>query len=102
MKINIFKIDTDKVDDLTEELENAEYDPIADIENDKHYMVLYLKRKSSESQGWIEFYKNIIDEEDYKKYSENLGSESLSGLYLIEKEGYAYASSAFYCKKILR
>lgn len=91
MKINIFKIDTDKVDDLTEELENAEYDPIADIENDKHYMVLYLKRKSSESQGWIEFYKNIMDEKDYKKYSENLGSESLSGLYLIEKEGYAYA-----------
>lgn len=91
MKINIFKIGKDKVDDLTKELENTGYTPVADLENDIYYMVLYLKRKSSESQGWIEFYKSIMDEQDYKKYSQNLGSESLSGVYLIEKDSYAYA-----------
>ena len=87
----MFKIDSCQVDNLTGALEDAGYNPVADIETDNHYMVLYLKRKSSESQGWIEFYKDIMDEEDYKKYSENLGSESLSGLYLVEKDGYAYA-----------
>ena len=91
MKINIFKIDKDNVDDLTEEIENVGYTPVADLENDIHYMVLYLKRKSSESQGWIEFYKSIMDEQDYKKYSQNLGSELLSGVYLIEKDSYTYA-----------
>ena len=91
MKINIFKIDKDKVDDLTKELENTGYTPVADLENDIYYMVLYLKRKSSESQGWIEFYKSIMDEQDYKKYSQNLGSELLSGVYLIEKDSYTYA-----------
>ena len=48
-------------------LENNDYDPVTDIENDDHYMVLYLKRKSSESQGWIDFYKTILSEEDIKK-----------------------------------
>lgn len=91
MKINIFKIDKNQIDLLTEELENADYDPIADVEKDSHYMVLYLKRKSSESQGWIDFYKGIMPKEDFEKFSENLGSETLSGVYIIEKDDYAYA-----------
>lgn len=91
MKINIFKIDNAVLDDLVVELENNEYDPVSDLEDDEHYMVLYLKRKSSETQGWIDFYKSILEDKEYKKYSENLGSETLSGVYLIEKDTYCYA-----------
>ena len=91
MKLNIFKIETEFVDDLKVELENNEYDPVADVETENHYMVLYLKRKSSETQGWIDFYKTILSEADVKKYSENLGSETLSGVYLIETDDYCYA-----------
>lgn len=91
MKLNIFKIETEFADDLKVELENNDFDPVADVENNNHYMVLYLKRKSSETQGWIDFYKNILTEEDIKKYSEHLGSETLSGVYFIESEKYCYA-----------
>jgi uncharacterized protein (TIGR04141 family) len=91
LKLNIFKIETEFVDDLKVDLENNEYDPVADIETENHYMVLYLKRKSSETQGWIDFYKTILSEADVKKYSENLGSETLSGVYLIETDDYCYA-----------
>lgn len=91
MKINVFKIENDRMDSLTEELENADYEPIVDIEKDTHYMVLYLKRKSSEVKGWIDFYKGIMPKEDFDKYSENLGGETLSGVYIIEKDDYVYA-----------
>lgn len=91
MKINIFKVDNASVDDLVVELENNGYDAVSDLEDDDHYMVLYLKRKSSETQGWIDFYKPILEDKEYKEYSQNLGSETLAGVYLIEKDTYCYA-----------
>ncbi len=91
MKVNVFKIDKNKIDDLTYDLKSTDYTPEADIEDDNHEMVLYLKRKKSESKGWIEFYRSIVDDETYKKYSENLESDTVSGLYLIQTDGYAYA-----------
>lgn len=93
MKINLFKIQNDLVDDFTLNLENNGYEPVADYSDSGYSMTLYLYRSSSKKQGWIEFYKAILDEVDYKKYSENLGSDILAGVYLVEKENCCYAAT---------
>ena len=91
MKINIFKIQNNVVDDFTFDLEKHGYDPVSDFENDGCSMTLYLYRSSSKNQSWIDFYKPILSNGEYKKYSENLGSETLAGVYLIEKDDCCYA-----------
>lgn len=91
MKINLFKIQNELVTSFTEDLENHGYDPVADYEEEGYSMTLYLYRASSKNQGWVDFYKTILPEEEYKKYSENLGSEMLSGVYLVEKDDCCYA-----------
>ena len=91
MNINLFRIQNELVDVFTVDLEEHGYDPIADFEANGYSMTLYLYRTSSRNQGWIEFYKSILSEDDFKKYSENIGSETLAGVYLIEKDDYCYA-----------
>ena len=91
LKINVFKILNEQIDDLKQELENIGYKPVVELEDESHYMSLYLKRKSADSQGWIDYYKDILDKKDYQKYSENLGSETLSGVYLINNNDYTFA-----------
>jgi uncharacterized protein (TIGR04141 family) len=91
LKLNIFKIDNEFVDDLVVELEENGYSAEADVENQGHSMTLYLKKKTSDGQGWIDYYKSILALEVYNQYSQNLGSESISGVYLVENDNYSYA-----------
>lgn len=91
LKINVFKILNEQIDDLKQELENIGYKLVVELEDESHYMSLYLKRKSADSQGWIDYYKDILEKKDYQKYSENLGSETLSGVYLINNNDYTFA-----------
>ena len=91
MKLNVFKIEDGLAEDLAYELEEQKYNPEVAFEDDKYTTTLYLKRKSSENQGWIDYYKPLLDSETFNKYSENLGSESISGVYLIQTGSYTYA-----------
>ena len=90
LKINVFKIPKEYVDDLTVDLEDNGYEPEADTETGNCYTALYLRKKHSENQSWLTFYQPMMDQETFKSYSENLGSETVSGAFLIEKEHYAY------------
>ena len=90
MKINVFQVPKEKVLDLSVELENNEYEPESDISVGDYDMLLYLRRKRSESQGWLTYYQSILDGETFSEYSENLGSESVSGAYIIQTDTYAY------------
>lgn len=91
MKINLFKINKGNVADFTVDLEENGYVPEADHEDDHSYIALYLRKKHLENQGWLGYYKNMMDDDIYKEYTENLGSDSLSGIFLIESKDYAYA-----------
>ena len=91
MTINIFKIYNNQLDDFSFDLEDHGYDSVVAFDNDGYSMTLYLYRSSSKNRGWIDFYKPILPEEEYKKYSDNLGSESLSGAFLVVKDDCCYA-----------
>ena len=91
MKINLFKIQSDLVDDFVFNIEQHDYFPVADYEENGYSMILYLYKKVSKNQGWIDFYKPLLTEEEYKEYSENIGSETLSGIYLVQKDSCHYA-----------
>ena len=91
MKLNLFRIQNDLISDFTVALEEHDYDPVTDFKENGYSMTLYLYRKSSKNQGWIEFYKSVLTDDEFKKYSENLGSETLAGVYLVEKDDYCYA-----------
>ena len=79
------------ISDFTVALEEHDYDPVTDFEENGYSITLYLYRKSSKNKGWIEFYKPVLTDDEYKKYSENLGSETLAGVYLVEKDDSCYA-----------
>ena len=44
MKINIFRVPVDAVDDLTVDLEENDYTPEADKESDGVYYCIYLRK----------------------------------------------------------
>ena len=91
MKINLFKIPKDNVLNLTVDLEENGYNPEVDQDTDECYFALYLRKKHSESQGWLDYYEGILDEKVFSDYADNLGSETVSGVFLIETSYYAYA-----------
>lgn len=91
MKINLFKIPKDNVPDLTIDLEESGYCPESDCDIEECYYALYLRKKHSESQGWLNYYEGILDHEVYSAYADNLGSDTVSGVFLIETPNYAYA-----------
>ena len=107
MTINLFKIQNDIVDSFTYDLEEHGYEPVTDVEDNDYYMTLYLYKKSSKNEGWIDFYKSILSDEEYDNYSKDLGSETLAGVYLVEKgdccyavtHGYAHYIARKYCDK---
>lgn len=91
MKINLFKIPKDNVLDLTVDLEENGYAPETDSDTDECYFALYLRKKRSESQSWLNYYQGILNEDIYSAYADNLGSDTVSGVFLIETPAYAYA-----------
>lgn len=91
MKINLFKIPKDYVPDLSVDLEDNGYEPEANHSDENCDTVLYLRKKHSENQSWLNYYQSILDAETFTAYSENLGSEAISGAFLIETDSYAYA-----------
>ena len=102
MKFNIFKIPVESVDDLKEDLESHEYDPIADAEHNDYGMTLYVLKKSTKSEGWIEFYKAIMSEDTYQNFARELGSETLAGVYFIERDDCCYAVTHGYAHFIVK
>lgn len=46
MKVNVFKIENDKVDDLTVELEENGFECEADNEDENGYTALYLRKSA--------------------------------------------------------
>lgn len=93
MKINVFKIDNDKVDNLTDELEDNGFECEADNEDEHSYSALYLRKKHSENKGWLGYYHQMLSDETFAFYTENIGSETVSGLFLIQKDTYSYVLS---------
>ena len=93
MKVNVFRIENDKVDNLTVELENNGFECEADNEDENSYSALYLRKKHSENRGWLNYYQQMLSEERFAYYTENIGSESVSGLFLIQKNDYSYVLS---------
>lgn len=85
MKVNVFKIANDKVDDLTVDLEDNGFECETDNEDENSYSALYLRKKRSENRGWLGYYQQMLSEEKFAFYTENIGSESVSGLFLIQK-----------------
>lgn len=65
MKVNIFKIDNDKVDDLTVELEDSGFECEADSEDEHGYTALYLRKKRSENKGWLGYYQQMLSDEKF-------------------------------------
>lgn len=93
MKVNVFKIANDKVDDLTVDLEDNGFQCEADNKDENSYSALYLRKKRSENRGWLGYYQQMLSEEKFAYYTENIGSESVSGLFLIQKNDYSYVLS---------
>lgn len=84
MKINIFKIDSSSIDSLTEELEENGFECLYDEEPEGFYKALYLSKKSSNNQGWINYYKPLLENDEYDDLVAGIGSNSLSGVMLIQ------------------
>lgn len=93
MKVNVFKIENDKVDDLTVELEDNGFECEADNEDENSYTALYLRKKRSENKGWLGYYQQLLSDDKFTYYTENIGSETVSGLFLIQKDEYSYVLS---------
>lgn len=93
MKVNVFKIENDKVDDLTVELEDNGFECEADNEDENGYTALYLRKKRSENKGWLGYYQQLLSDDKFSYYTENIGSETVSGLFLIQKDEYSYVLS---------
>lgn len=93
MKINIFRVPLDVVDDLTVDLEENDYSPEADKESKDVYYCIYLRRNHTANEGWLTYYKSFIDEGTYERYAERIGSESVSGAFIIQSPEYAYVVS---------
>ena len=90
MKINLFKIPKGQVPDLSVDLEDNGYTPEADHSDDHCSVILYLRKKHTGSQSWLEYYQSLLDKETFSAYSEDLGSDAISGAFLIENDTYAY------------
>lgn len=93
MRVNVFKIENDKIDDLTVELEANEFKCESDNEDENSYTALYLRKKHSENKGWLGYYQELLSDDKFKYYTNNIGSETVSGLFLIQKEEYSYVLS---------
>ncbi len=91
MKINLFKISEGVKLDLLEALDNNGYECIEDKTIDEVYTSFYVKEKHTVNQSWLDYYKEFIGIENYKKYVESIGSDILSGVLLIENGEYLYA-----------
>ena len=93
MKVNVFRIENDKVGELTVELEDNGFECEADNEDNNSYSALYLRKKHAQNRGWLEYYQQLLSKEKFAYYTENISSESVSGLFLIQKNDYSYAFS---------
>lgn len=115
MKVNVFKIENDKVDDLTVELKDNGFECEAYNEDENGYTALYLRKKRSENKGWLGYYQQLLPDDKFAYYTENrwckvtcdiityddkfayytenIGSETVSGLFLIQKDEYSYVLS---------
>lgn len=93
MKINVFKIDNDKVDELIAELEDKGFNCEGDNEDEYSYIALYLRKKRSVNKGWLGYYQQLLTEDRFTYYTENIGSETVSGFFLIQKDEYSYVLS---------
>ena len=91
MKINMFRIPKDNISDLIIDLEENDYQSEMVYTVKDCDMTLYLRKRHSENQSWLEYYKTLLSEEKYSVYTDNLGMEAISGVYLIEKDSYSYA-----------
>ena len=93
MKINIFRVPVDAVDDLTVDLEENDYTPEADKESDGVYYCIYLRKNHTANEGWLAYYKSFVEKDIYDQYVENIGNESVSGAFLIKTAEYSYVVS---------
>ncbi len=96
MKINLFKIPLDNVPFLKADFKEKEYKfiNVTIKDYDEWHFELYINQNRPDRRiGWLENYENIIDEEDYEQYINTLGSEILSGGFLIESKECAYIIS---------
>ena len=91
MKLNLFKIDLNRVEAFKNELYLMDYKSVASFGKQGYSMTLFLLKKGSENRGWIDYYKGIITEDDYKKYSSNWRNETVAGVYLVENEQCCFA-----------
>jgi uncharacterized protein (TIGR04141 family) len=90
LKINLFKVPKESVPDLWVDLEDNGYELEANHSTENCDMVLYLRKKHTETQSWLDYYQSMLNEETFSTYSENLGSETISGAFLIGTDFYAY------------
>ena len=45
------------------------------------YTALYLRKKRSENKGWLGYYQQMLSDDKFTYYTENIGSETVSGLF---------------------
>lgn len=102
MKINLFKIPLDNVLELQNSFKEKDYTLLCNKQYDKWSMELYFNQKQVSNIGWLENYKNIMDEDDYAQYAETLGSEILSGALLLKTNDCAYVISHGQAHYIIR
>lgn len=93
MKLNIFKIENEKVDDLIVDLETKGFCCEADNEDENSYSALYLRKKHSASKGWLGYYQQMLSQKKFADYTENVKMEFVSGAFLIQRNGYSYMLS---------
>ena len=91
MKLNIFKVDDELLDSLCEKLISLEYSIASEFQEGEYRMTLYLQRRITMGQGWLDFYKEILTSDTYDYYSKDLGNEAVSGVYLIKSKNFTYA-----------
>ncbi len=93
MKINVFKIDNEKVNDLTLNLKDNGFICEANNEDENSYIALYLRKKRSENKGWVWYYQQLLSDDKFTSYTDNIGNETVSGLFLIQRDEYSYVLS---------
>ena len=102
MKLNIFKIDNSKIEDLINLLKSKGYNEEGNIAKDGISYILYLYKKEAKRKSWVDFYSSVLATEKLSMFQQQLDADNLSGSLIIKTTTSIFAVSHGNAHFILR
>lgn len=102
MKLNIFKIEKSKLEDLIDLLKSKGFDDEGNIVKEGISYSLYLYKKEMKRKSWVDFYSSILANDRLLIYQKHLDTDNLSGALIIKTESSIFAISHGHAHFILR